>query len=140
MNRSEKNTRQNLLGRTRRKLLKERLFKAYGNKCACCGEANPAFLTLEHKNGNGRAEGKSQETRWKIAIRANDPTKYEILCFNCNIGRGIYGVCPHIRSPEPGMSVEEYLQTVGKGRGKYVYRSKGVCVVKSTKATNTAQD
>jgi len=98
---------------------------------------NEAFLTLEHKNGNGRAEGKSVETRWKVAIRANDPSKYEILCFNCNIGRGLYGVCPHVRPPEYRMPDEEYLRTVGKGRGKYVYRPKDIRVVKMTKATNT---
>ena len=140
MTREEKNRRQNLVGGARRRLLKERLFKMYGSKCACCGEANKAFLTLEHKNGNGRSEGRTQEARWKVAIRANDHSKYEILCFNCNIGRGIYGVCPHIRPPLQGMSDEEYLQTSGKGRSKYDYRSKGVHIIKSVKLTKVTNN
>jgi hypothetical protein len=27
--------------------------------------------------------------------RNNYPEGYQVLCFNCNIAKGLYGVCPH---------------------------------------------
>jgi len=33
--------------------LKDQVFTAYGNKCACCGEPNRVFLILDHVYGGG---------------------------------------------------------------------------------------
>src|SRR6266536_2434059 len=40
-----------------RRRLREEVVVAYGGRCACprCPETNPAFLTLEHVNGTGKA-------------------------------------------------------------------------------------
>lgn len=84
-------------------LLKLKVFEAYGGaKCACpgCNESMVEFLTIEHKNRDGAAHRKrdnlntSGETyRW--LIKNKFPPGFEVLCFNCNSARWIYGICPH---------------------------------------------
>jgi len=89
--------------RRRKAVLRKELFSIYGDVCACCGETEKRFLTLEHINGSGLPQSNSKRLKtlgvekvWKEAIEANDPTKFEILCYNCNWGRRINnGVCPH---------------------------------------------
>ena len=68
-------------------------------KCACCDEDNIFFLTIDHINGGGhRLRGKQGYLpRWLKTH--NFPEEYQILCFNCNQGKGIYGVCPHTKRP-----------------------------------------
>lgn len=91
------------------KRLKDMCYAAYGGyRCACCGETEPAFLTIDHMNndgakhrrevvGLGRGGGKKIYT-WLIANRF--PTGYQILCMNCNWGKARNGgICPH-RSSE----------------------------------------
>ena len=36
--------------------LRAQMRRAYGDRCACCGETEPVFLTLDHVHGGGRAE------------------------------------------------------------------------------------
>lgn len=69
----------------------------YGGRCACCGEDEIKFLTIEHPNGGGHQErkknGYSQMGYW---LKKNGwPKGYEVLCYNCNCAKGNYGVCPH---------------------------------------------
>lgn len=78
------------------------VFEYYGNKCACCGETNRKFLTIDHINNNGnihRKEHKNQFGGFKIAkwIVDNDfPPGFQILCWNCNCGKRMNnGICPH---------------------------------------------
>lgn len=81
--------------RTRRAAL-----QAYGGRCACCGEANVRFLTIDHINSDGaehkrQTNGKSQKiARW---LKANNyPEGFQVLCYNCNCGRAMNdGICPH---------------------------------------------
>src|ERR1700726_1141623 len=48
---------ENALNRERRKVLRSAGFAAYGGAvCACCGEKELAFLTLDHIENNGGAE------------------------------------------------------------------------------------
>lgn len=89
---------------TRRKKnieLKISTFEAYGGAlCACCGEDHIEFLSIDHINGNGiqhRKEiggsGGAHIYRW---LKKNDyPLGYQVLCFNCNIAKGLFGICPH---------------------------------------------
>ena len=83
--------------RTNRLKLKREVMEHYGGNCACCGEKELAFLTIDHKNGEGsdhrRRNGKSLYA-W---IKRNDyPTNLQVLCYNCNAGRWINkGICPH---------------------------------------------
>jgi hypothetical protein len=66
--------------------------------CACCREQTPAFLTLDHINNGGRAHrrNKGNQGVYHELRRADYPAGFQILCFNCNIARGLYGSCPHL--------------------------------------------
>lgn len=75
-----------------------RILDAYGNKCACCGETRHEFLAVDHVNNDGakhRREFSSTAMVYPDIIRRNFPPDFQILCFNCNCAKGIYGKCPH---------------------------------------------
>jgi hypothetical protein len=70
------------------------------NKCACCGEANVKFLTVDHINDDGYLKRQSGEHpaggAMYVWLRAhNYPEGFQILCMNCNAAKGWYGTCPH---------------------------------------------
>ena len=74
----------------------------YGGKCACCGESEPSFLTIDHINGNGNAHrkeiGRGSVLMYKWLKKNGWPEGYQVLCWNCNCARHLYqnaGVCPH---------------------------------------------
>jgi hypothetical protein len=70
-----------------------------GYRCACCGETEPAFLSIDHVFGNGKIERKTipHQTSFYISLRKrNDLSGYQVLCMNCNKGRYLNGgLCPH---------------------------------------------
>ena len=80
--------------------------KAYGGlRCACCGETEYAFLTLDHIENNGAAERRKIAGRRESAgthtykwLKARGyPPGYQVLCMNCNFGKRMNGgVCPHL--------------------------------------------
>ena len=76
---------------------KEEVFNHYGNKCACCGESNPAFLTIDHIDGGGTQHRKKIKEKITVWLYKNNfPTGYQTLCFNCNWGKYFNGgICPH---------------------------------------------
>jgi hypothetical protein len=79
--------------------LKRQVFEAYGNRCNCCDEDNPGFLSIDHVNGGGRKHrqlvGGSVMVLLDI-IKRGYPDDFQILCFNCNLGRARNGgICPH---------------------------------------------
>lgn len=76
------------------------LFAAYGNKCACCGEDRPQFLSLDHINGDGgehrrRIGGATVLIYRDVKKQGYPKDRYRLLCFNCNMAYGLYGKCPH---------------------------------------------
>lgn len=82
------------------------VLKAYGGKCACCTESEPAFLALDHKDGAGNAHRRSLHKNGKNAggstriytwvIRNNFPESFQLLCHNCNFAKSHNpGGCPH---------------------------------------------
>jgi hypothetical protein len=78
--------------------LKQRIINEYGGKCACCGEAEPMFLSIDHINNNGaehRREIGSKIYNW--LEKYNYPKdNFQLLCFNCNFGKRVNGgTCPH---------------------------------------------
>jgi|DEB3_MinimDraft_2_1074329.scaffolds.fasta_scaffold39701_1 hypothetical protein len=80
--------------------LKAQLLDGLGRVCACCGEMNTKFLTLDHIHNDGHEHRKRRSStlsRWRDVIAEGFPRdRYQILCFNCNAGRAINGgVCPH---------------------------------------------
>lgn len=89
--------------------LKDECFSAYGGYvCACCGELEKEFLTLDHKNDDGaehRRElrsGKGRGAGWLVYLdlrKKGYPDGYQVLCMNCNWGRRKTGTCPHKRVP-----------------------------------------
>lgn len=83
------------------KRIRMTVLEAYGKKCSCCGESTYEFLVLDHKNNDGNIErktnGRSGQGSYILAIRENFPGRYQILCYNCNMAKAIYKVCPHKR-------------------------------------------
>jgi len=77
-----------------------------GSKCKCCGEANEKFLTIDHINGRDKDEPRiTGKKLWrKVRTEGYPKNKYQLLCFNCNCAKGIYGICPH--QMEKGMGIE----------------------------------
>lgn len=84
--------------------IKTEVFNAYGGfMCACCGETEVAFLTIDHVNNDGaehrrqlkEESGSSHLYKW---LRRNGyPAGFSVLCMNCNWGRYINGgICPHM--------------------------------------------
>lgn len=70
-------------------------------KCACCGENELQFLSIDHIHGGGtkhRAEiGAHKIYFW---LRNNNyPDGFRVLCHNCNQSLGFYGWCPHQTKP-----------------------------------------
>lgn len=92
-------------GMAKRKRIKEATFAAYGgNVCACCGEIERKFLTLDHIHNNGAAfrrkiSGNRQAAgyvTYSWLFRNGFPAGYQVLCMNCNHGKRMNnGVCPH---------------------------------------------
>ena len=74
--------------------LRSTFFEMYGEVCACCGEANKGFLTLEHKDGNPKLGQAFQE--YRRAIKTYSPELFEVLCYNCNCSKKFLPACPHI--------------------------------------------
>ena len=93
--------RANELSRISKKRYEERakkeVFDYYGRECACCGEKEMMFLTIDHINGGGTKHRKKMGekiTTW--LLRNNFPDGFQTLCFNCNWGKHINGgICPH---------------------------------------------
>jgi hypothetical protein len=82
--------------------LRERVLAAYGGKCACCGEDEPIFLAIDHKNGGGskhREQFRTSEQFYKWLEANGYPSdEYQCLCANCNWGKHANGgTCPHKR-------------------------------------------
>jgi hypothetical protein len=74
----------------------------YGHACACCGENEPTFLSLDHMNDDGSKERKGGKSDMYVIIARIYkktgvwPDGLQILCYNCNSGRYRNGgICPH---------------------------------------------
>lgn len=79
-------------------------FDAYGGAiCRCCGEKEVLFLTIDHVNNNGAEERRLHGSRggyafYAILRKLGYPPGYQVLCFNCNMAKGAFGICPHMTS------------------------------------------
>ena len=83
-------------------IYKRIIYNHYGHKCVCCGETTPMFLTIDHVNNDGFLDKTSGGHRrsgaylYRKIIKEGFPDKYQVMCFNCNLGRNINGgLCPH---------------------------------------------
>ena len=80
-------------------------------RCVCCGETHIEFLTIDHINGGGNKHRRKIRNKVRGCTpgghgfylwlkRHNYPKGFQVLCFNCNIGKHINNnVCPH-KDPE----------------------------------------
>jgi hypothetical protein len=81
--------------------LREEVISHYGNcRCACCGETNFGFLTIDHIGGGGNKHKKRLglvTVGFYAWLKRNDyPKGYRVLCYNCNCGIAFNrGICPH---------------------------------------------
>lgn len=81
---------------------KDKVFAHYGCVCACCGEDKRLFLNVDHENNDGYKYRKngvknihSNIYQWLVSHKF--PEGYQILCYNCNIGKKHNkGICPHV--------------------------------------------
>lgn len=83
---------------TERQELRLAVLDRYGSVCQCCGEAEQRFLTLDHVNDDGtpdRAKHGSGNAFYRRLLDVAIRTDLQVLCFNCNHGRKLLGICPH---------------------------------------------
>lgn len=82
-----------------REKLRREVFSAYGGfRCACpgCGVTAPEFLSIDHINGGGHKHRQTLGADFYKWLRMNNfPPGFQVLCYNCNHAKGIYGKCPH---------------------------------------------
>ena len=84
--------------RSRADALRREVVLRYGGHCACCGEAEPKFLALDHVNGGGRqhrARFGNVRAYYRSILVAGCPPAIQLLCHNCNLAKGFFGACPH---------------------------------------------
>jgi hypothetical protein len=69
------------------------------NCCACCDENNIKFLSIDHMNDDGASHRKEVGSGSNMHVWLHThayPKGFQVLCFNCNLGRSVNGgVCPH---------------------------------------------
>jgi hypothetical protein len=86
-----------------------KVIRHYSNntmRCACCGESEYLFLTLEHINGGGNKHRLRVGNVWRWLVRNGFPDGYKILCFNCNCALAFFGYCPHQLSRQESVPME----------------------------------
>ena len=86
--------------------IKDAVFGAYGGYvCACCGETERKFLSLDHINNDGGkwrkdtfgARNYAGKRTYAWLHRHGYPPGIQVLCMNCNHGKSLNGgVCPHL--------------------------------------------
>ena len=102
----EKRIGRNLKGVERTKKYRVIVLQYYSKStipfCACCGEKEYSFLSIDHINGGGTKHRKEfgvtlgkGGTIIQWIKRNNFPDGFQILCHNCNMAKGFYGKCPH---------------------------------------------
>lgn len=85
----------------------------YGLICACCGESEYDFLTMDHIDGRDKANRTMSGLKLYRWLRANNyPTGFQTLCYNCNCVKGHHGVCPHERRRADGRGSPMQKQVV----------------------------
>ena len=95
----------------------------YGGRCKCCGEMRSYFLGLDHINGGGHMHKREIKHQWiyRWAQVNNYPDFLQVLCYNCNMAKGMYGRCPcqdkennpmYGKDLKVGMKVRPVIKTI----------------------------
>lgn len=80
--------------------------RMYGNKCACCGEREYAFLAIDHIHRGGKAQrasvastpgGAVSWTKFYVWLTKLGKRRkgFRVLCHNCNFATRYGDKCPH---------------------------------------------
>lgn len=73
------------------------MIRAYGGKCECCSESRPQFLSIDHIGKNGNAHRREDAQAGNISTwlkrRSWPQDNFRLLCFNCNLAKGLHGFC-----------------------------------------------
>ncbi len=79
--------------------LRQIIINKLGGHCACCGESQYEFLSIDHINGGGNEEKREHGRSmvfYKYIIEQGCPKdKYQILCHSCNQAKHDGKECPH---------------------------------------------
>ena len=93
--------------------LKKLVIRHYGGQCVCCDEDKVIFLTIDHIHGGGNKykqiigiESSHQFYRWLKNVKY--PSGFQVLCFNCNLGKNRYRICPHNKKDFKKIMDESY--------------------------------
>lgn len=92
--------RQTVSNRARRNEQRALVFANYGGaRCACCGETELEFLSIDHVMNDGAEHRKRVIAASLLGwlIRNRFPAGFQVLCMNCNFAKGKLGYCPHAR-------------------------------------------
>ena len=113
--------------------VKDACFAAYGGYiCACCGETEKAFLSIDHINNDGAAfrmrefgkRNASGYLTYKWLEKHGFPSGHQVLCMNCQAGKRMNdGVCPH------QVRCNDYPQGVGPSGPKRIAPTTGEDIV-----------
>ena len=91
--------------------IKSKALSIYGLECACCGEDDIGFLSIDHINGVGvkkRKEHGSGMNFYGILLKMEKQKDLQVLCYNCNLGRHKRNrTCPH---KEEKMTISDALK------------------------------
>lgn len=79
--------------------IKLEMIEAYGGCCACCGEKEPALLSLDHTHGGGMKDRKENGGQAGVLRRLKaegwPKDNYRCLCMSCNTATKYGRECPH---------------------------------------------
>lgn len=87
--------------------LRKEVLRQYGGQCICCGESTEEFLSIDHVRNDGEKHRRELAGAGRSIyawLRKNGYPKdgrFQLLCHNCNMAKGLYGGCPHQGAP-PG--------------------------------------
>ena len=81
-----------------RRIVRLEVIERYGGRCVCCGNSNPKYLELDHKNDDGNVEREALPSSirgaryFKMVLSQPKREDLQILCANCH-GAKRYGGC-----------------------------------------------
>lgn len=99
----------------------------YGGKCVCCNDSTYEFLELDHINNDGKKHREEVGVKmFSWALKNDFPDILQVMCANCNRGRGKFGTCPH--KLDPTLPNSKSARYVRNRRMKVIGQYGGKCV------------
>lgn len=101
---------QNVLKDVRKRRLhrmKTEVLELYGKECNYCGTNKYEVLCIDHINDDGKEhrsnpEYKRYSNMWMFLSKTEYcPDKYQTLCWNCNMAKNHYRICPEENDYKP---------------------------------------